>query len=203
MKMNFRKLFIGSLSVLALSSCTSFQGEYADPNAVEIVDDKWNETDARKTSEILIKSMLEKPWLAEFMKEHKNEKPFLLVDDVENRTDEHIDTKAMMEAIRDEVINSGKIRFIEGQQRDKILKEIKYQSESGMVAQEKAKKKGKQIGSDFLLHGAISSQVHTQKGLKTITYQPILQLTNLETAEIVWSQKYDIKKRFNRSSAGM
>jgi uncharacterized protein (TIGR02722 family) len=197
------KILLGSFAIVALSSCTTFQGEYSDPNAVEIVDDKWNETDARKSSEILIKSMIEKPWLDEFKKANKNEKPFLLVDEVENRTDEHIDTKAMMEAIRDEVINSGKIRFVEGAQRDKILKEMKYQNESGMVAAEKAKKKGKQIGADFLLHGAISSQVHTQKGLKTVTYQPILQLTNLETAEIVWSQKYDIKKRFNRSGSGL
>jgi uncharacterized protein (TIGR02722 family) len=195
-------VFAGAL--LGVHGCTpSFQGEYSNPDAVEIVDDKWNETDARKTSEILIKSMLEKPWLTDFAKNHKGEKPFLLVDDVENRTDEHIDTKAIMEGIRYEVINSGKIRFVEGQQRDKILKEIKYQSESGMVASDKAKKKGKQIGSDYLLTGAISSQVHSQKGLKTITYQTVLQLTDLETAEIVWTQKYDVKKRFNRSGAGM
>ncbi|MBP6217765.1 MAG: penicillin-binding protein activator LpoB [Oligoflexales bacterium] len=202
MKRSFIRTILALPVLILLNACTSsFQGEYSNPDAVEIVDDRWNETDARKTSEILIKSMLEKPWLMDFIQAKKGEKPFVLVDDVENRTDEHIDTKAMLEAIRFELINSGRIRFVEGKDRDKILKEIRYQSESGMVDQAHAKQKGKQKGSDFLLTGALSSQVHTQAGLKTVTYQTVLQLTNLETAEIVWVQKYDIKKRFNRSSS--
>ena len=199
---SLKKGILGILGILSLWNCTpDFQGEYSDPGAMEIVDDRWNETDIRKTSEILIGSMLSKPWLDEFNKKN-GEKPFLIVADIENRTDEHIDTKALGEGIRYEVINSGKIRFVDGAQRQKILDELKYQNESGMVSTKTAKKKGRQIGSDFFLVGGISSQVHQQGKLKTVTYTTSLRLTDLETSEIVWEQKYDIKKRFKRSGAG-
>ena len=62
--------------ILMLTNCSpSFEGEYSDPNSVEIVDDRWNDADARKTSEILIGSMLKKPWLRNFMQLSKGKKP--------------------------------------------------------------------------------------------------------------------------------
>lgn len=203
LKKHYLYLILSAYPLLTNIACTpSFEGEYADPAGLEVVDDRWNETDARKTSEILIGSMLKKPWLENFKASQGGQKPMLIVDDIENRTDEHIDTKAIGEALQDELINSGMIRFVDAGAREKILKEIKYQNDSGMVSQNTAKAKGKQIGADFFVSGGISSQVHTQGGYKTVTYQTIVKLTNLETAEIVWSQKYDIKKRFKRSGAG-
>ncbi|SMF82592.1 penicillin-binding protein activator LpoB [Pseudobacteriovorax antillogorgiicola] len=189
-----------TLSLLQVSCAPSFEGAYSDPAKAEIVDDKWNETDARKTAQTIIASVVSKPWIVEH-KTKTRQKPVVIVDMVENRTDEHIDTKALTEFIRDELINSGKVRFLNNQRRDAILKEIKYQN-SGMVAKDSQKKAGRQIGADFLLGGAISSQVASQGGLKTVTYQTALTLTNLETSEIVWSGKELIKKRFKRAGAG-
>ena len=193
--------FFAVVSVLFLTSCSSsMKGSYNDPANSEIVDDRWNETDARKTSEAIISQMLTKPWLKDFKKATRK-KPVVIVADIENRTDEHIDTKALTEFIRDELINSGKVRFLNNQQRDKLLAEIKYQN-SGMVEAKTRKKAGRQIGADFMLSGSISSSVHTRDGLKTVTYQTALTLTNLETSEISWSGKKLIKKRFERSSFG-
>jgi uncharacterized protein (TIGR02722 family) len=194
-----------SLTILGMAAATActpeFQGEYSDPKMVEVISDKWNETDARTTGEVLIHGMLSKPWLGEYTGSHKGTRPVVIVAEVENRTDEHIDTKALTEAVQDELLNSGKVRFVDGENRDKVLKEIQYQSESGMVSKNSAKGPGKQTGADFMLTGAISSNVQTQKGLKTITYQVVLHLTNLETGEKEWSQKHDIKKRVKRSGS--
>ena len=194
------RMSVSVISVLAFSYCTpKFQGEYSDPAKEEIVDDKWNETDARKTAEVLVKSCLEKPWLQAFAKQGK--KPVVIVDEVENRTDEHIDTKALTEFIRDELINSGKVTFLNESKRQKVLEEIKYQ-QGGAVAKDKAKNIGKQFGADFMLGGAMSAIVATQDKLKTTTYQTNLTLTNFETTEIEWSEKHLIKKRFTKSKAG-
>ena len=188
-------------SMISLSACSSsMKGSYNDPSQAEILDDRWNDTDARKTSEAIISQVLSRPWLKEF-KRSTRKKPVVIVADIENRTDEHIDTKALTEFIRDELINSGKVRFLNNQQRDKLLAEIKYQN-SGMVSSKTRKKAGKQIGADFMLSGSISSSVHSRKGTKTVTYQTALTLTNLETSEISWSGKKRIKKRFERSSFG-
>ncbi len=197
---NITTLAVGSLWMGGCSK--SLEGTYSDPAKEEIVDDRWNETDARKTAEHLIQSMLSKPWLGSYMKGHSNQKPVVIVDDVENRTDEHIDTKALTEFVRDELINSGKVRFVDEKRRKKILEEIKYQ-QSGAVSDATKKKSGQQIGADYILGGAISSSVHSQDDLKTVTYQTNLTLTNLETSEIEWSEKHLIKKRFKRSSVGL
>lgn len=188
------------LFLALLSACTTFQGEYTDPDTIEIIDDRWNETDARKTSEVLINSMLEKPWLRRYKAQSKGARPTIIVDEIANRTDEHIDTRALSESIRNEMLNSGEVRFINAEGRSKILDEITYQSQSGMVDPAKAKQAGKQLGAGFMLSGKLSSQVHSRGGLKTITYQTVLYLTNLETAEMVWSEKYNIKKRFKNAS---
>ncbi|MBC7661395.1 MAG: penicillin-binding protein activator LpoB [Chitinophagaceae bacterium] len=191
----FASLTLG-LNLLACSP--GFEGTYSDPKKAEIVDDKWSETDAHKVAGSLINQVLTKPWLTQF-EAVKKQKPIVIVDEIANRTDEHIDTKALTEAMTDELINAGKVRFVNGEKRKQILEEIKYQN-SGTTEAKTRKSLGKQIGADFMLSGAISSSVHTQEGLKTVTYQTALTLTDLETAEIVWSGKEEIKKRFNRSS---
>ena len=181
--------------------CTpDFEGSYSDPSKAEIVDDRWNETDARRTAEHLVASCLSKPWLLNFASRAKTKRPVVIVDEVENRTDEHIDTRALTEFVRDELINSGKVRFLNESRRKQILAEIKYQN-SGAVSADTRKSAGRQIGADFMIGGAISSSVHTQGGYKTVTYQSNLILTNLETSEIEWSEKKLIKKKFRRSGS--
>lgn len=196
-----RTLALLAVGLMGTACTKSFEGEYADPAKAEIVDDKWNETDARKTAEHMIKGLLEKPWLTVYEKTHSGAKPVVIVDDVENRTDEHLDVKQLTDYIQDELINSGKVRFVNKAQRQKLLDEIKYQ-QSGNVDGKSAKKGGRQVGADYVLSGNVTSSVHQMDGVKTVTYQTNLTLTNIETFELEWSTKYEIKKRFRRSGAG-
>lgn len=202
MKCSKLRLLALGLAVAAAGCTPAFEGEYADPNKAEIVDDKWNETDARKTADTMIERALSKPWMADFMGSHKGNKPVVIVDDMKNRTDEHIDTKALTDNVQNALINSGKVKFVAAELRAKVLKEMEYQNDSGNVREGTRKRKGQQTGADFFLSGNISAYVATQGGLKTVTYQTVMQLVDLETTEIVWSDKYDIKKRFKRSGAG-
>lgn len=199
----YLKSTMALLVVAQLFGCTTFRGEYADPKSVEIIDDKWNETDSRVIAEKTIQKMLGKGvWLQNFTKKHKG-KPIVVVGDVENRTDEHIDTKALVSFISDELINSGKVRFVDGEAREAILAEMKYQTESGEVKKSAARKRGKQIGAHFLLMGFVSSNVQAQKKLKIVTYQIQFRLTDLESSEILWSHKELLKKRFRRGKVRM
>jgi penicillin-binding protein activator len=191
--------FLGLVSLAG--GCQSFEGNYADPDKVEIVNDKWNETDARLTGETMIKSALAKPWINEFVTQNKGAKPFLLVDDFENRTSEQLDTKAIFESVRNELINSGRVRFLDGAQRKKILDEYRYQG-SGTVRKDQAKGPGKQYGADFFMVGSISSIEAVQAGYKTVTYQVEMRLTSIETSEIVWTEIKKIKKQLKRGNFG-
>lgn len=203
--MRFSKSTVAFLAVsscfASLSSCApSFKGEYADPNQVEILDDRWNDSDARMTAEEMIRSCLSRAWLSNFNTEHKGAKPVVLVGDFENRTDEHIDTKALFEAVRSELINSNRLRFVDGDKRGDLLKEYQYQG-SGVVRKDEVKGPGKQRGADFFLYGAISNMAAKQDGKKRVTYQVEMRLTNIETSEIEWTEIKKITKRFERSGS--
>jgi penicillin-binding protein activator len=196
------RLFLATLTLMAASSCApKFQGEYSDPQKVEIIDDKWNETDARKTSELMITSVLGRPWLEQFKKSHGGKQPTVIVQDIENRSDEHIDTQALTEFMESELINSGKVRFVEKGRRQQVLDELAFHN-SGAVASDSKKSTGKMKGADFMLAGAISSQVHGQEGTKTVSYQTQMKLIDIESTEITWTDKHEIKKKFKRSGAG-
>ena len=56
------------------------------------------------------------------------------------------------------------------------------------------KKWGLEIGADFILQGSINSIVDAHKRDKVVYYQIDLQLTHIETNEIVWIGEKKIKK---------
>jgi hypothetical protein len=49
-------------------------------------------------------------------------------------------------------------------------------------------------GADFILQGSINSIVDAYKRKKSVTYQINLELTNIETNEIVWIGEKKISK---------
>lgn len=189
---------------LALSGCASFEGDYGDANQAQILDDKWNPTDATLTVQKMVKDMSAAPWVQnwrEDMQKKASDRPFVLVDDMENRTSEIIDTKALFEDLRSQILNDGKVRFLDGDARKKILDEYKYQ-QSGVVKKGHVKGPGNQFGADFFLSGAISSIVSKQGGKSSVQYQIEMKLVNISTGELVWSGIEKIRKNFKRSSVG-
>ena len=52
-----------------------------------------------------------------------------------------------------------------------------------------------ELGADFILQGTINSIIDTYKKEKVIYYQVDLELTDLETNEVVWMGDKKIKKQ--------
>ena len=195
-KLNLIKLFLGGMVVLMAQGCATTGGVYRDASEEQILGDKWNNTDGNKTAKAMIDSLLKEAWLTDFMR-RKGRKPVVLVGSVQNRSDEHIDTKALTDAIRSRLINSRKVRFVNAAARERILQEIQYQN-SGEVSKATAKKRGRQIGADFMLDGSVSNITSSEGDYKTVVYQTDLNLTNFETSEIEWNGFHKIKKAFKR-----
>ncbi len=188
------------LILFSLNQCTTHtQGSYADPADSEILGEQWNETDARLVAKRAVAKCLKAPWLSMYKAKSKGKKPIVIVAHVSNKTSEHIDTKAIVNAIRTELINSLQVRFLANEQRAAILKEYKYQK-SGAVRADQAKGPGNQLGADFILGGELTSIVAEEGDYKTVTYQTNLQMTNLETSEYEWAFQTNIKKKFKRNS---
>lgn len=187
------------VSLLGLSACgprAFTKGQYDDPNKVILLDDKFNENDMQLVSNQLVKS------LEEYGKiKSASQPPIVMVGTVRNRTSEHIDVKALTDKIRTELIKSGRFRFSDKSARDEVAEEYEYQS-GGFVDQKTAQKKGRQVGVQYLITGDVASNVQEVGKDKIVFYIVTMNLINVESNLIEWSDNKEIRKRYKKQSVG-
>jgi len=173
------------------------KGEYDDPTRVELLDDKFNESDMQQMAETVIKAMVSCGYVANAPKP-----PVVIVERVQNRTEEHIDTVSMTDKIRTALIKSGKVRFVNKEERGTLDSEYEY-NEGGNVSGPTAKKRGKQIGADYILSGAIATNVQQVGNDKFIYYKLTMNLTSLDTSTIDCVEERELRKKFRKRSVGL
>ena len=185
----------------ALNGCSNRQftkGEYDDVNEVRLLDDKFNEADVTALAEEMIKSMAAHPIFVD-----AKVPPVVQVEMVRNKTSEHIDTKAITDSVRTALIKTGKVRFSNKEDRETVNEEIDYQQQSGRVRKDTQKRRDGSIGADYALTGDLISNVQEVGNRKLVYYRLTLNLTNLTTSLIEWSEEKPIRKRFKKRSVGM
>jgi uncharacterized protein (TIGR02722 family) len=194
-------LMVLSIFALALSSCgpkAFVKGEYDDNvEDTNLLTDGWSETDMQKSVKELVDSALKHRAIATAPKP-----PIVMVTRLQNKTSEHIDTQNITDMITVELTKSGSVQFVDKAARDDMAEEYDYQN-SGMVERESRKGKGKQIGADLILNGRIESIVQEAGKDKTIYYKITLNMTNLATGIIVWTDHKQMRKLFRKKRVGL
>ncbi len=187
----------------ALVGCSSTR--YGDPEAVETVNADWGSTDLQIFSKQMVQSLIDTPELGYLSGPGKgaDQRIIAFMGGVRNETSEHINTEAVTDAIRTELLQSRRFRFVaDPKGQDEIGEQIRFQQDSGRVNPEMAKQFGKQLGADVVIYGALRS-IEKRKGrslesagskLEDVYYQFVLNCVNLETGEIIWSDKGEIRK---------
>lgn len=135
------------------------------------------------------------------------EPPILIVYGIDNHTNEHIDMKAITDAIRKELVSRGKVKFVNIERRSDIDIEGDYMY-SGRVDPAKRIQLGKQVGAEYMLTGTMYSitkkqprQVRLKK--KTLQwYKLTLELTNIETSLIEWTDEVEIAREISKPFIG-
>jgi uncharacterized protein (TIGR02722 family) len=203
--MKLLSLIILVISIVTISSITSgcggnkafTKGEYDDPTRVELLDDKFNESDMQQMADEVIKAMVACPYVAKAAKP-----PVVIVKRVQNRTQEHIDTVSMTDMIRTALIKSGKVRFVNGEERDTVDEEYQYHA-SGAVSGPTQKAKGKQIGADYILSGALATNIQEVGSDKLIYYKLTMNMTNMDTTTIDCTEEKQVRKKYKKRSIGL
>lgn len=190
------------LLVLAVSASSCgpkafTKGEYDDPTRVELLDDKYNEADMQTMSETIINAMAACDSVSKAAKP-----PVVIVEKVQNRTEEHIDTVALTDKIRTALIKSGKMKFVNKTERGTLDEEYKY-NEGENVSTATQKRRGKQIGADYILSGALMSNVQQVGNDKFIYYKLTMNLTNMETSVIDCVEEREVRKKYRKRSIGL
>lgn len=173
------------------------RGDYDDVQKENLLNDRWSETDMQKSVQELVASMLNHRAIKKATKP-----PLVMVTNLQNKTSEHIDTQSVMDMVRVELQKSGDVEFIDKEARKDIKDEYDYQG-SGIVSEETKKGPGGQIGSDYILNGRLDSIVQEVGSDKTVYYKITLNLTNLKTGVIVWTDHKQIRKVFEKKRISM
>ncbi len=175
-----------------------------DPDTVTDLSGQWNNTDASLTAEAISTKMLAAQWLGDYMAAAKK-KPTLVVGLVTNKSHEHVDAEIFIKDIEKALLKSQATRLVQAGDRRKELRAERADQEQ-FASKETAKKWGKELGADYILQGSIKSivdetvknKVVYKQNERTTYWQIDMELTNVETNEIVWLDDWKGKKYIKR-----
>ncbi len=180
-----KSVFFCTVTVLLLvtASC-SRKVTRIDPSETPDISGKWNNTDSRLTAEEMINQALSADWIANHT-QAKNKKPVVIVGMVTNKSHEHIEAETFMNDLEKSFITTSKVGLVQsGKKREEMRAEKADQQTN--ASQSTMKKFGLEKGADYILQGSINSIVDAHKKKKSVTYQINLELTDIETNEVVW-----------------
>ena len=172
------------------------KGTYENPKTIALLDDRFNENDMQLIAKKMVNSLVESAPV------QSADAPAVMVGKMRNRTTEHIDLGALSDKIRTSLIQSGKFRFVDSENRKDIAREYEYQR-SGYVDPSQANHPGRQTAAGFVLTGTLTSNIQEVGKEKLVYYKATFQLTNLASSEIVWTDEKEIRKAYQKRSVGI
>jgi len=172
-----------AVALFTLAAC-SHKVSRIDPSETPDINGSWNNTDSRLTAEAMINQSMTDKWLSEYV-QAKGKKPVVVVGMVTNKSHEHIEAETFMADLEKSFITTSKVGLVQsGKKREEMRSEKADQQTNSTVST--MKKFGMEKGADYILQGSINSIVDSYKRKKTVTYQINLELTDIQTNEVVW-----------------
>jgi uncharacterized protein (TIGR02722 family) len=173
-----------AVSGLVITSCSRQVTRVNTDQAID-VSGNWNNTDSRLVAEEMTQTILGGKWLSTHLEEHAGKRPVVVVGVVKNKSHEHIDAETFVKDVEQSFIKSERVRLVQGgKKREELRAEKADQQDNASVST--MKKFGLENGADYILQGSINSIVDSHKRKKVVYYQVNLELTNIQTNEVVW-----------------
>ena len=168
--------------------------------------------DVRRTVEKMVDSMLAD---AEVIKEVGGNRPILDISGIKNRSTMHLDMNMITSSIRTKLIRSRMFRFVDSSTSATDLKMMNDQALNGLVDPNKVVSAGQQSAAQMYLYGELSEMRQDVEDA-TENWVPItftsstdryfkfnLNLKDLRTGEIIWTDEQEIRKDQKRRVLGM
>lgn len=185
--MQFKKsilLVAIAVSGIVISSC-SRKVTRIDTNTTVDISGKWNNTDSRLVAQEMTQSVLGAKWLSGHLEAKGGKRPVVVVGLVQNKSHEHIDAETFVKDVEQAFVSSERVRLVQGgKKREELRAEKADQQDNASVST--MKKFGLENGADYILQGSINSIVDAHKRDKVVYYQVNLELTDIQTNEVVW-----------------
>lgn len=185
--MQFKKIMtIAAIAAsgMLITSCSRQVTRVNTDQAID-VSGNWNNTDSRLVAEEMTQTVLGGKWLSTHLEEKQGKRPVVVVGVVKNKSHEHIDAETFVKDVEQAFIKSERVRLVQGgKKREELRAEKADQQDNASVST--MKKFGLENGADYILQGSINSIVDSHKRKKVVYYQVNLELTDIQTNEVVW-----------------
>lgn len=177
--------FAALVAVSVISVSCAHKVTRIDPNEQVDLSGRWNNTDSRLVAEEMTETIINNKWVGDHLESHKGQKPVVIVGFVTNKSHEHIEAETFVKDVEQSFIKTGRVRLVQGGKKREELRAEKADQQTNSSTSS-MKKFGMEQGADYILQGSINSIVDSQKRQKVVYYQVNLELTNIETNEVVW-----------------
>lgn len=187
--------------LLLIAGCGVMTREIA-PDEKVIYDEGYHFSDKKAIVAEMVTSLTRKHPLV-----MATDRPVLIVYGVANRTSEHISTSAITDDIRQALLESGRVRFVNETQRQNIATETSYQY-GGSVAADTRILKARQVGAKYMLTGTLRSMEKKEPRQMRLTkrtlmyYSLNMELTDIETGLIEWADSTEVIRESTKPFIG-
>ena len=147
--------------------------------------------DVRRTIEKMVDSMLED---REFIAEYVAGKPVLDIGPMQNRSTMHLDMTSITDSIRTKLVRSRKFRFMD---RTTSATDLQF-----MTDPSKAVSAGQQSAAQLYLYGALTEMRQQVDGVTDRYFKFTLNMKDLRTGEIAWTDEQEIRKQQTKAALG-
>ncbi len=180
--------------VVAAGCSSTVKVDRIDRDKVVDLSGRWNDTDARVASREIIAQCVQAGWVGDF-RQREGHKPAVIVGQILNRTDEHIDTLVLTKELEAAVLRAGEVSFVASrEERLDVREERNAQNTEGFTRPETIKQIGQETGADFMLIGTVNAVRDEYGNRSVILYQVNMELVDMVTNEKVWFGQHHIKK---------
>lgn len=155
--------------------------------------------DVRRTVEKMVDSMLVDQ---EFIAEIGGNRPVLDISGIKNRSSMHLDMASITSSIRTKLLRSRRFRFMDKSTAAEDLQMMNDQALNGMTDPTKAVRAGQQSAAQMYLYGELTEMRQHVNGVTDRYYKFTLNLKDLRTGELVWSDEQEIRKQQETSTFG-
>ena len=183
-----------ALGSVTLTGCGGKTVTRTDSSAAKDLSGKWNDVDAKQVANEMVSKSISAGWIDRFIGKN-NKNPTIILGKVIARADgEVISTAVFMKEIRREFVNSGKIDVVD---EDKTSTREELGDQAAFA--EQGKEMAKEAASDFMLKGTINVQ-NDQEGRESVKFYVVdLEITDVQTRKIVWTERTSIRKEVEQS----
>ena len=188
------------LSMLALAG-TFISGCATTSTTREVTLDRKPKTyrlepqDIRRTVEQMVQSMQQIVDLEEY---GYTGRPVLDIFPVKNKTTQQLDMKSFTDSLRSALLKTRMFRFVDRSTAGNDITIMDEQATLGLTDLTKAIRPGEQSAAEMTITGELSEMKNKDGRTTDAYYKFSLQLKDLRTGELVWTDEQEIRKETTR-----